>query len=299
MYSDLLKIIPTECVKLNEPMKNHTSFKIGGPVDLLIETNNVKLLKKVISWAQTNQQPLVVFGKGSNLLVRDKGIRGIAIKLCSNIDKIIVNCNVITAEAGISLSALAKVAAQNSLTGLEFAEGIPGSLGGAIFMNAGAYDGEMKNVLTEVEAISLTGEIKRFSADELQMSYRKSIFQTNGYYIISAALQLQKGNQEDILAKMQGFAQSRKEKQPIEYPSAGSTFKRPPGYFVGPMIEELGLKGFSIGGAQVSAKHAGFIINTGDATAQNVIDLIVYVQEKVTAKYGVTLETELKIIGEK
>lgn len=285
-------------MKINEPMKNHTSFKIGGPVDLLIEVKETELIKTVISWANTNKKPLIVFGMGSNMLVSDKGIRGIALKLGNNMDEIRVNYNEIKAAAGATLSALAVAAANHSLTGLEFAEGIPGSLGGAIFMNAGAYDGEMKNVLNQVEAISPVGEVKIFSQDELQMGYRKSIFQTNGYYILSAVMQLQKGEQEEILRKMQAFAQSRREKQPIEYPSAGSTFKRPAGHYVGPMIEELGLKGFSIGGARVSLKHAGFIINTGNATAQNVLDLISYIQEKVAAQYGVNLETELKIIGE-
>ncbi len=298
MYSDLLKILPPDCIKVNEPMKNHTSFKIGGPVDMLIEPDNTQQVKEVISWTKANNQPLLVFGLGSNLLVRDKGIRGIAVKLGNNLNKVSVRTNVIEAEAGVRLSVLAKQAAFNSLTGLEFAEGIPGSLGGAVFMNAGAYDGEMKEVLMRVTAISPTGEIKTFNGDEMQMSYRKSIFQTNGHYILTAELGLQPGDKNEILAKMQKFAQSRREKQPLEYPSAGSTFKRPVGHYVGPMLEELGLKGFTMGGAQVSAKHAGFIINTGNATAQDVLDLISYIQAQVAAKYGINLEPELKIIGE-
>lgn len=298
MYSDLLKRIPENCIKLNEPMKNHTSFKIGGPVDVLIEPEDVNLVETVINWAQANKEPLFVFGMGTNLLVTDKGIRGVAIKLGNNLNKITVNDNQIEAEAGVRLAVLAKQALKHSLTGLEFAEGIPGSLGGAVVMNAGAYDGEMKDVLTQVTAISPEGDFKTFSLEEMQLGYRKSVFQSNGYYVLQAVMSLNNGNQDEIRSKMQGFARSRREKQPLEYPSAGSTFKRPSGYYVGPLLQELGLKGFTIGGAQVSTKHAGFIINTGNATAQDVLDLISYIQEKTLDKYGVLLEPELKIVGE-
>lgn len=298
MYSDLLKIVPPNCIKLNEPMKNHTSFKIGGPVDVLIEPDSINLVKKVLTWVQTNHYPLLVFGMGSNLLVRDKGFRGIAIKLGNNLNQITVQDNKIEAEAGVRLSVLAKQALRHNLTGLEFAEGIPGSLGGAVVMNAGAYDGEMKDVLTQATAISPEGDLKVFSLDEMHLGYRKSVFQSNGYYVLSAIINLKLGHEEEIRDKMQGFARSRREKQPLEYPSAGSTFKRPTGYFVGPLLQELGLKGYTIGGAQVSTKHAGFIINTGNATAQDVLDLISYIQDKTMAKYGVNLEPELKIVGE-
>lgn len=297
MYSELIEIIPNNCIKFNELMKNHTSFKIGGPVDVLVEPDNINLIKEVLKWAKANNVPLLIFGQGSNLLVKDKGIRGIAIKLSHNFNKATINENEIQAEAGIRLSALAKKAAQHSLTNFEFAEGIPGSLGGAVVMNAGAYDGEMKNVLKSVTAINTEGNLKTFTLEEMALGYRQSIFQTNNYYVLSAIISLQKGNEKEIKAKMQQFARSRREKQPLEYPSAGSTFKRPEGYYVGPMIEELGLKGFSIGGAQVSRKHAGFIINTGNATAQDVLDLIIYIQDKVFDKYGVKLEPELKIVG--
>ncbi|HZK43413.1 MAG TPA: UDP-N-acetylmuramate dehydrogenase [Syntrophomonadaceae bacterium] len=298
MYSNLLQIVPLEYIKFNEPMENHTSFKIGGPVDIMIEPDNTQLIKDIIDCCKVNEYPLFIFGLGSNLLVTDKGIRGVAIKLGNKLNNISINENEITAQAGVRLSVLAKQAAQKELTGLEFADGIPGSLGGAIVMNAGAYDGEMKNVLKTVTAISLDGKIKEFTLDNMEMDYRKSIFQKNGYYILSATLKLKFGEKAEILAKMQEFARRRRAKQPLEFPSAGSAFKRPAGHYVGPMIEKLDLKGFTIGGAQVSTKHAGFIINTGNATAQDVLELITYIQEKVKTKYNVNLEPELRIVGE-
>ncbi|NLJ71508.1 MAG: UDP-N-acetylmuramate dehydrogenase [Syntrophomonadaceae bacterium] len=298
MYSELMEIIPDSCIKYNEPMKNHTSFKIGGPVEVLVEADNINNIQKVLEWARVKQLPLLVFGQGSNLLVKDQGLKGIAIKLSNNFNKATVNNTEIIAEAGIRLSALAKLAAKHSLTKLEFAEGIPGSLGGAVVMNAGAYDGEIKNVLKSVTAINMDGFMRTFTIEEMDLAYRHSVFQKNNYYVLSALLSLEKGKEKEIKAKMQQFARNRREKQPLEYPSAGSTFKRPTGHYVGPMIEELGLKGFSIGGAQISIKHAGFIINKGNATAQDVLDLIAYIQNKVYEQYGINLEPELRIVGE-
>ncbi len=293
-----MEIVPKTCIKYNEPMKNHTSFKIGGPVEVLIEPDSIEIIQNVLGWARVNQRPLLVFGQGTNLLVKDQGLKGIAIKLSNNFNKATVNNTEINAETGIRLSALAKLAANHSLTKLEFAEGIPGSLGGAVVMNAGAYDGEIQNVLRSVTAINMDGFMRTFAIEEMDLAYRYSVFQKNNYYLLSALLSLEKGKEKEIKAKMQQFARSRREKQPLEYPSAGSTFKRPTGHYVGPMIEKLGLKGFSIGGAQISMKHAGFIINRGNATAQNVLELITYIQDKVYEQYGINLEPELRIVGE-
>lgn len=298
MYSELIDLLPAERIRKNEPMKDHTSFAIGGPADLMLVTENVEELRKAVAFCHANNMKYFIFGLGSNILVRDKGIRGVVIKLGNNFNQLRVNNEQISAEAGVSLSHLAKAALQYELSGLEFAEGIPGSLGGAIFMNAGAYGGEMKDILFEVTAIDHDGTIKQYTPDEMLMSYRKSIFQLNGHIIVSAVIKLKKDKKESIKARMDDFARRRQEKQPLDYPSAGSTFKRPPNFFVGPMIEELGLKGYQIGGAQVSSKHAGFIINAGNASARDVLDLITHIQKKVKERYGVELQTEIKVIGE-
>jgi UDP-N-acetylmuramate dehydrogenase len=252
----------------------------------------------VVSFCRQRDIPLFIFGVGSNLLVRDGGIRGVAMKLGENLDEVEVNGEEIQAQAGIKISALARIAAFHSLSGLEFAEGIPGSLGGALVMNAGAYDGEMQGLVIEARAISPDGSIKTFKNEEMQFGYRQSIFQSNGYIIISARLKLVTGNREEIEERMLEFACRREEKQPLDKPSAGSTFRRPPGFYVGPMLEELGLKGYQIGDAQVSSKHAGFIVNNGNATARNVLDLIAYIQKKAKERFGVDLQPEIRIVGE-
>lgn len=298
MYSELRELLAAEIVLLNEPMKNHTTFKIGGPVDVMVCPRNTEEIKTVIKYCHQRQVPFMVLGMGSNLLVRDKGIRGIVIKLGHNYQSVHIEGEQIWAQAGLRLSELAKKAAANSLSGLEFAEGIPGSLGGAVVMNAGAYDGEMQDVIVEVEAISMTGETCRFSAGESSFAYRKSIFQDKPFLVLAAKMQLSQGYQEEIYAKMQKYARSRREKQPLEYPSAGSTFKRPPGLYVGPMIEELSLKGYRIGGAEVSVKHAGFIINRGDAKAEDVLNLIDKIQAEARKRFGVDLHPEIRIVGE-
>jgi UDP-N-acetylmuramate dehydrogenase len=298
MYDELREQLPEDIFLLNEPMKNHTTFKIGGPVDLMVNPRQVEEIQTVLGYCSKYRIPFLVLGVGSNLLVRDKGIRGIVIELGHHFKAMRIEGDQIWAQAGIRLSELAKKAAAHALCGLEFAEGIPGSLGGAVVMNAGAYDGEMKDVIIEVEAINPAGEIQVYTADELGFAYRKSNFQDEPYTVLSARMQLSYGMQDDIYNKMQHFARSRREKQPLEYASAGSTFKRPPGFFVGPMVEELALKGFSIGGAQVSSKHAGFIINTGDATAADVLALIHKIQTEAKAKFGVDLHPEIRIVGE-
>ncbi|SHH03036.1 UDP-N-acetylmuramate dehydrogenase [Thermosyntropha lipolytica DSM 11003] len=299
MYEEVLEILPSSRVRFNEPMCQHTSFKIGGPCDVMILPESADDIKKVLAWAQDKKIPVFILGLGSNILVRDKGIRGIVIKLGNCLNQIEVDNDEIYAEAGVRLSLLAKKAAASSLSGLEFAEGIPGSLGGAIFMNAGAYGGEIKDVIKEVYAVDEKGDFKTFYTADLKWGYRYSIFQENGHIILGARLKLKKGNRDEIIACMQELGKRRREKQPLDFPSAGSIFKRPEGYYVGPMLEKLGLKGYRIGGAEVSFKHAGFIVNTGGATCEDVLQLIDYIKAQVKAAYNLDLEVEVKIVGEK
>ncbi|MGI5920492.1 MAG: UDP-N-acetylmuramate dehydrogenase [Syntrophomonadaceae bacterium] len=298
MYQELIALMPTDRIIFNEPMHKHTTFKIGGPVDIMVMPQSADELRQILKICADKNIPFLVFGLGSNILVRDKGYKGLVIKLGNSLKQIKVSGNEIYCEAGVRLSQLARKAASSNLSGLEFAEGIPGSLGGAIVMNAGAYDGEMKNIVSYVKAMGPHGEIKDFDSTELEFSYRHSVFQTNGYIVLSAVLKLNYAKAEDIYNKMRQFARQRREKQPLEYPSAGSIFRRPPGFYVGPMIEQMGLKGFRIGGAEVSSKHAGFIINTGNATADDVLQLIKYIQDKAVQQYGVELQPEIVIIGE-
>jgi UDP-N-acetylmuramate dehydrogenase len=298
MYNWLARIIPQNRIIFNEPMKKHTTFKIGGPVDVMVIPQSIEELQNIITACASKQMPYLVFGLGSNILVRDKGYRGIAIKLGNGLKNIRVSADEIYCEAGIRLSELSRKAADNGLSGLEFAEGIPGSLGGAIVMNAGAYDGEMKNIIFSVQAISPQGQIKNFNGNEMDFSYRHSIFQSNGFIVISSLMKLKYDNIEVIQNKMRRFARQRREKQPLEFPSAGSIFRRPEGFYVGPMIEKMGLKGYRIGGAEVSIKHAGFIINIGNATANDVLQLIKYIQDKAFQQFGVNLQPEIVIIGE-
>ena len=282
----------------NFPLKEHTTFKIGGVADLYVCPNNLMELINSLSILKENNVPYFLLGAGSNLLISDKGIRGAVIKLGEGFDYAHAKGDYILAGAGVSLAKLASEAKCAELTGLEFASGIPGSLGGALFMNAGAYGGEMKDVVTEVSFIDSDGTVKTVSCNECDFGYRKSIFSKGDKIIISAKLTLKKGNKEEISAKMRELNGKRKEKQPLEYPSAGSTFKRPEGHFAGSLIEQAGLKGYTLGGAQVSEKHAGFIINTGNATAKDVCELIEYVKKTVFEKFGVQLEPEVKITGE-
>ena len=298
MYKELLKVLPAEIIKFNEPMREHTSFKIGGPVDLMVLPQNTGEVIKAAVWCRRNDVPLFIFGLGSNLLVREKGIRGVAVKIGHGLDKVVINGHEITAEAGISLADLSLTAAENGLRGLEFAEGIPGSLGGAVVMNAGAYQGEMKNIVAEVTVIDAEGNLKSLSNRELNFGYRRTILQNSPLILISVLLQLEPGHREDIKNRMAGFRQQRQQKQPLELPSAGSVFRRPEGFYVGPMLEQLGLKGFTIGGAQVSEKHAGFIVNIGNATADDVLKLIIHIQGLVKQKFDIDLQTEILVAGE-
>ena len=287
-----------EHILLNEPMKDHTTFRIGGPADCLILPASMEDVAFVFQCLKRHDIPFVILGNGSNVLVLDKGIRGAVIKFNSPISAIRKKKNTLTAGAGALLRDVSEFAAENSLSGMEFACGIPGSIGGAVFMNAGAYDGEMKNIVSAVRAISPKGEIVQFAANELDFGYRHSIFQENGCAICEVDLTLTPGNAEEIKEKIAGFTERRESKQPLEMPSAGSTFKRPEGNYAGTLIEQTGLKGFTVGGAQVSDKHAGFVVNAGDATAKDVLELIRQVQDRVFEKHHVKLFPEVRILGE-
>ncbi|MCL6590726.1 MAG: UDP-N-acetylmuramate dehydrogenase [Firmicutes bacterium] len=280
------------------PMSKFTTYKIGGPLDLLVEPSNLEELQRTLSFCQEEQIPWVILGLGSNLLVRDKGIRGIGIKLAGEYAVWEATGTQATAGAGVALADLAKQTAGLGLSGLEFACGIPGSVGGAIFMNAGAYDGEMAQVVTEVQAYIPNQGLSLFSPPELQFGYRHSRFQQEPGIILKATLQLKACDREASKAKIRELTCKRESSQPLDLPSAGSVFRRPEGYFVGPLITEAGLRGYSIGGAQVSLKHSGFIVNTGTATAQDVLDLIAHIQQTVKAKFGVDLTPEYRILGE-
>ena len=277
-------------------LKDFTSFKIGGKADIIVFPNSIDCLSEIVSYAKTNGFPVLVIGKGSNLLISDSGFRGIVVNT-TKLDEIkLADDTTVICSSGVSLSRLCRFALDNSLTGLEFAFGIPGTAGGAAYMNAGAYGGEMKDVLISCEHILPDGTLASFSGDELRLGYRRSAYSDSDLIITSLTLKLRKGNRDEIKAKMDDLMTRRKDKQPLEYPSAGSTFKRPEGYFAGALIEQCGLKGFKIGGAQVSEKHAGFVINVGSATAGDVLAVIEHCRETVFKATGVTLEPEVKII---
>lgn len=302
MISDLQELFAGCTAKpllLNEPMSRHTSFKIGGPADLLAMPTSEDELRRLLAKAQDAGVPVTLIGNGSNLLVRDKGVRGLVIKLGNMLTDIKIDGSTITFGSGVALSMAAKTAANNALTGMEFAVGIPGSIGGAVYMNAGAYDGEMSNVVDSVRVMDMAGNIKEMTAADLQFGYRKTALQNSGLIVTAVTVAMQRGDVDAINAKMADFSQRRISKQPLEMPSAGSMFKRPPGYFAGTLIDQTGLKGYSVGGAQVSTKHAGFVVNTGGATAADVLQLIRDVQDKVLAAHGVLLQPEVLVIGEK
>ncbi len=282
----------------NEPMKNHTSFKVGGPADIFIEPDDRAELVKAIKDLREQGVSYYIIGNGSNLLVSDKGLRGAVVKIGEKFGSVSINNDIITAESGVLLSTLSKMAAREGLTGMEFASGIPGSLGGAVTMNAGAYGGEMKDIVEWVEILDQDLNIKRLKNDEMKFMYRKSIIEPGKHIVLRCCIRLKKGNKDEIDNKMAELAEKRRSKQPLHLPSAGSTFKRPEGYFAGKLIEDAGLRGFSIGGAQVSTLHCGFVVNNGDATAKDVYDLIRHVQKTVFEKFNVMLEPEVKILGE-
>lgn len=280
----------------DESMKKHTTFRVGGPADILVQPKGTELAA-VIRLCRKYDVPYQVIGNGSNLLVGDRGIRGLVIEMLSKEDEICVEDDCITVGAGMLLSKTANRAADHGLTGMEFAAGIPGSIGGAVVMNAGAYGGEMKDILTAVTVLDQEGNEKILSAEELELGYRTSCILKKGYIVTGAKIKLKHGEETAIRARMEELKKQRVEKQPLEYPSAGSTFKRPEGYFAAKLIEDAGLKGCARGGAQVSEKHAGFVVNKGDATAKDVCELTDYIKSEVMEKFGVGLELEVVKVG--
>lgn len=286
-----------EQIEMNSEMKNHIYFKVGGKVDILLNPTTVEQVIKTLSVCKENNIPYYIIGNGSNIIVRDGGIRGVVIKL-SALNDISLNGKEIKAACGALLKDVSNKALEETLTGFEFACGIPGSVGGAVFMNAGAYDSEVNNVILEAEVLDNEGNVKIFSKEELELGYRTSKVMQQGLIVLSATFQLKDGEHEKIKHRIDELTFRREDKQPLEYPSAGSTFKRPEGHFAGKLIEDSGLKGFSIGGAAVSEKHSGFVINKGGATAKDILDLIEYVQKEVKIKFGVDLSPEVRIIGE-
>ena len=282
----------------NEPMRKHTTFRIGGPADFYLCPHSAKEIQKTVAICREEELPYFILGNGSNLLVSDQGYRGVVIQLWKNVSDILVEGCRIRAKAGASLAKIAGEALEEGLTGMEFAAGIPGTLGGAVVMNAGAYGGEMKDILQEALVMDEQGEIFTLKKEELDLGYRTSIIKEKGYIVLAAALELKPGDRKEIKEKMDELKQRRVEKQPLDMPSAGSTFKRPEGYFAGKLIMDAGLRGFSVGGAQISEKHCGFVVNTGKATANDVLTLIREVQKRVRDKFGVELETEVKFLGE-
>ena len=279
----------------NELLKNHTSFKIGGPADQFCSVTSVDEIIELLDYAKKENIPVTIMGNGSNLLVSDKGIRGLVIKIAKGFDDIAIDGTKVVAESGILLSKLANLALKAGLTGLEFASGIPGTLGGAVCMNAGAYDGEMKDVVKKV-VFYKDGKVQE--TEDLDFGYRHSVFPDTDAVVLSVEMELREGNYDEIKAKMEDFSQRRSDKQPLSQPSAGSTFKRPEGYFAAKLIEDSGLKGFKIGGAMVSDKHAGFVVNTGDATCEDVLELVAHIKATVLEKFGVEIQEEIKILGE-
>ena len=296
---ELVEIAGVENCLENEPMKKHTTFRIGGPARLFISAQSVDVLKKVLVYCREHDIKYFILGNGSNLLVSDKGFDGVIIQIFKNLSSITREENRLRVMAGALLSSVAAKAYEAGLTGFEFASGIPGTLGGAVMMNAGAYGGEMKQVIVNACVLTSAGEIAVIPADLMELGYRTSVFAKNQDIVLSAQLKLEYGNEAVIREYMDELKEQRVSKQPLEYPSAGSTFKRPEGYFAGKLIQDAGLRGFQVGGAQVSEKHCGFVINKDHATATDILSLMEQVSDKVEAKFGVRLEPEVKIIGEK
>lgn len=290
-------ILEKSNIKVNEPMSKHTSFKVGGNADYFVEAKTIEQVINVKKYAEENNIQLYVIGNGSNILVTDKGIRGIVLKI--NLQKIEINEEVVIVGAGVKVMALAQRLLMEELSGFEELSGIPGTIGGAIRMNAGAYGKEIKDICVETTCLDENNNIKILKNNEQDFSYRHSIFENKKYIILETKLKLVKGKKEEIKEKMKEISTKRKEKQPWEYPSAGSTFKRKEGVITAKLIDECGLKGYSIGGAEVSEKHAGFVVNKGNATTKDILDLIEYIKKKVYEKFNIEIEEEIEIIGER
>lgn len=298
VYSDLKDILGEDKIMADEPMKKHTSFKVGGPADVLVRPETEEEIKDVFRYIKRENIPHMIIGNGSNLLVRDGGIRGVVVELADNFSGIEVEGNLINVKSGALLSRIGNTALKNELKGFEFAAGIPGSFGGAVAMNAGAYGGEIKDIVKSVRLMDEDGNIFELENKDMNFSYRRSIVTEKGYTVISAVIELEKGEYDDIKAEMDCLREKRVTKQPLNYASAGSTFKRPEGYFAGKLIQDSGLKGLALRDAQVSEKHSGFVINRGNATAKDLLDLMYIVKATVNAKFGVMLEEEVKIVGD-
>ena len=298
LQTALLETLPSTRVREEEYLRHHTTFKIGGPADLFVEPTTMAELSFALRTIHEFDVPVTIIGCGSNILVKDGGIRGAVVSVRHMTQIMDCNDNVLCIGSGYMLKDASEFAWENGLTGLEFAIGIPGTLGGAVFMNAGAYDGEMSYVVTAVRAVDFQGNIKEYDASHLDFGYRHSVFHDNHEVIGEVIMTLKLGDKNVIKARMDELTEKRESKQPLEFASAGSTFKRPPGYFAGTLIEQTGLKGLSVGDAQVSHKHAGFVINTGSASAKDVLDLIAEVQRRVYDQHGVHLEPEVRMIGE-
>lgn len=296
--NQLCGIVGSDNLYTNEQMSKHTTFRIGGPADYYVTPHSKEEIRDVIESCKQASVPYYILGRGSNLLVGDDGYRGVVIQIFKNYSDIWVEGTDIRAKAGALLSKIAKKAMKNGLAGMEFAAGIPGTIGGAVVMNAGAYGGEMKDILEEAVVLTKDGEFLTLRADELELGYRTSVIAKEQYLVLEAKLSLRKGNSEEIRDMIEDLNQRRTSKQPLEYPSAGSTFKRPQGYFAGKLIMDAGLSGFTVGDAQVSEKHCGFVINKGQATAKDVRDLMEEVIQRVEQQFGVRLEPEVKMLGE-
>lgn len=296
IYEAIEKIVGSKNILADEPMSKHITFRVGGNADYYVTPENEQQIADVISYCKDSELSYYIIGNGSNLLISDEGFRGVIIEIGSKYNEIRVEENKIIAKAGAILARVATKALEAELTGMEFAHGIPGTLGGAVTMNAGAYGGEMKDILESVRVLNAEGEFKCLKKEELDLGYRHSIVAEKNYIVLEAVISLKKGKAYEIKNTMDELSAKRREKQPLEYPSAGSTFKRPEGYFAGKLIEDAGLKGYRVGGAMVSEKHSGFVINYDNASCQDVLEVIRGVQKIVNEKYGVSLETEVKIL---
>lgn len=298
IYNSLLNILDKEDILVDEPMAKHISFRVGGPADILVKPRNEKQVQEIVSFSRNENIPYLIIGNGSNILIKDGGIRGIVIEISDNFNKFEIEGNKLRVQSGALLSIVGKAALNEELKGFEFAAGIPGTLGGALTMNAGAYGGEMKDIVKSVRLMDSKGEIFEFTNEQMEFEYRKSIISRKEYIVLSAEIELEKGNYDEIKAVMADLTQRRVTKQPLSLPSAGSTFKRPAGHFAGKLIEDSGLRGITLRGAQVSDKHCGFVVNLGDAQAKDILDLIYVVKSTVHARFGIMLEEEVKILGE-
>ncbi len=298
IYEYIQQIVPQEDILQDEPLNRHTTFRVGGEAEVFIKISNKEQLVRLIPFLKKVEIDFFILGNGSNVLVSDKGYRGAILHIGDQMGEVTVNGNRITAQAGALMSKVAKCALEHSLTGLEFASGIPGTIGGGVMMNAGAYEGEIGQIVHAVTIMNESGELMELDHDSMEFGYRTSVVKNRPYVVLEVVLELATGNREQIKSSMEQLAVQRREKQPLEYPSAGSTFKRPRGHYAGKLIMDAGMRGFSIGGACVSEKHCGFVINKGGATAADILEVIKEVQDKVYDRFDVTLEQEVICLGD-